>query len=96
MEATSPDRRAFSGIPDTARRLFGKPSALRYAHGNDHAQRLAMTGGGVFVVSGKTVVVTGGAGFIGSAVVRKLIRETGHRVVVLDKLTYAGNLASLA
>lgn len=48
------------------------------------------------MVSGKTVVVTGGAGFIGSAVVRKLIRETGHRVVVLDKLTYAGNLASLA
>ena len=45
---------------------------------------------------GKVFVVTGGAGFIGSAVVRHLIAETPHRVVVADKLTYAGNLASLA
>ena len=43
-----------------------------------------------------TILVTGGAGFIGSAVVRKLIRETGHRVLNVDKLTYAGNLESLA
>jgi len=41
-------------------------------------------------------LVTGGAGFIGSAVVRKLIGETQHRVCVVDKLTYAGNMASLA
>ena len=40
--------------------------------------------------------VTGGAGFIGSAVVRHLIANTAHEVVVVDKLTYAGNLDSLA
>jgi len=44
----------------------------------------------------KLFIVTGGAGFIGSAVVRHLINDTPHRVVVVDKLTYAGNLASLA
>ena len=44
----------------------------------------------------KTFLVTGGAGFIGSAVVRYAIRETDYRVVVVDKLTYAGNLESLA
>jgi dTDP-glucose 4,6-dehydratase len=40
-------------------------------------------------------LVTGGAGFIGSAVVRHLILETGHYVMNVDKLTYAGNLDSL-
>jgi dTDP-glucose 4,6-dehydratase len=44
----------------------------------------------------KTFLVTGGAGFIGSAVVRHLIHDTPHRVVVVDKLTYAGNLDNLA
>lgn len=43
-----------------------------------------------------TIIVTGGAGFIGSAVVRRLIRETDETVVNIDKLTYAGNLNSLA
>lgn len=41
------------------------------------------------------ILVTGGAGFIGSAVVRFLINETPHKVINLDKLTYAGNLQSL-
>ncbi len=42
-----------------------------------------------------TIVVTGGAGFIGSAVVRHLIGSTATTVVNIDKLTYAGNLESL-
>ena len=42
------------------------------------------------------ILLTGGAGFIGSAVVRQLIRETEHEVINVDKLTYAGNLESLA
>lgn len=42
------------------------------------------------------VFVTGGAGFIGSALVRHLIRNTPHEVLNLDKLTYAGVLESLA
>lgn len=43
----------------------------------------------------KTILVTGGAGFIGSALVRYLIKETENIVVNFDKLTYAGNLESL-
>ncbi len=42
------------------------------------------------------VLVTGGAGFVGSAVCRKLVAETGAQVLNLDKLTYAGNLKSVA
>jgi len=41
-------------------------------------------------------MVTGGAGFIGSAVIRHIISDTKHDVVNVDKLTYAGNLDSLA
>ncbi|MBU1333209.1 MAG: dTDP-glucose 4,6-dehydratase [Gammaproteobacteria bacterium] len=42
------------------------------------------------------ILLTGGAGFIGSTVVRHLIEHTEHQVLNLDKLTYAGNLESLA
>src|SRR6478609_6865312 len=42
------------------------------------------------------VLVTGGAGFIGSAVCRHFISDLMYDVVVIDKLTYAGNMASLA
>ena len=43
----------------------------------------------------KRCIVTGGAGFIGSALARHLVRDTGATVLVVDKLTYAGNLESL-
>ncbi|MGN0867073.1 MAG: dTDP-glucose 4,6-dehydratase [Oligosphaeraceae bacterium] len=43
----------------------------------------------------RTVIVTGGAGFIGSALIRHLVKHELARVVNLDKLTYAGNLANL-
>jgi dTDP-glucose 4,6-dehydratase len=43
----------------------------------------------------KIFLITGGAGFIGSAVIRELINRSDHRVINLDKLTYAGNLESL-
>jgi len=48
------------------------------------------------IPSGATLLVTGGAGFIGSALVRQLIAETDATVINVDLLTYAGNLESLA
>ena len=53
-----------------------------------------MTGSAVLAAT--TILVTGGAGFIGSAVVRRLVRHTEATIVNVDKLTYAGNLESLA
>lgn len=42
------------------------------------------------------ILITGGAGFIGSAAIRHIINHTEHQVLNIDKLTYAGNLESLA
>lgn len=42
------------------------------------------------------IIITGGAGFIGSAVIRQYLAQTGVEVINFDKLTYAGNLESLA
>ncbi|HSO80886.1 MAG TPA: GDP-mannose 4,6-dehydratase, partial [Chromatiaceae bacterium] len=44
----------------------------------------------------KTILVTGGAGFIGGNFVHFLLRKTDVQIVNLDKLTYAGNLDTLA
>jgi dTDP-glucose 4,6-dehydratase len=57
-----------------------------------NAERLAFA---FWRVSELRVLVTGGAGFIGSALARHLIAETPFDVLVFDKLTYAGNLESL-
>ena len=43
----------------------------------------------------KTIIVTGGAGFIGSALIRNIIKNTKHKVINVDKLSYSGNLESL-
>ena len=43
----------------------------------------------------KNILITGGAGFIGSALIRHIIKDTDHRVVNIDKLSYSGNLQSL-
>jgi dTDP-glucose 4,6-dehydratase len=43
----------------------------------------------------KKLLITGGVGFIGSAVIRYIINNTKHSAINIDKLTYAGNLESL-
>jgi dTDP-glucose 4,6-dehydratase len=47
-------------------------------------------------VTQKTLFITGGAGFIGSALIRHLVQHSDYRLINIDKLTYAGNLESLA
>ena len=46
-------------------------------------------------MNSKNILLTGGAGFIGSAVIRYVINRTNHRIINIDKLTYAGNKSSL-
>ena len=48
------------------------------------------------MIEPRTVMVTGGAGFIGSALVRHIIRSSESTVVTVDSLTYAGTLEALA
>ena len=43
----------------------------------------------------KTILITGGCGFIGSHFIRRLQEEGGWRIINIDKLTYAGNLENL-
>ena len=50
----------------------------------------------VIIINMNRIIVTGGAGFIGSAVARHIINDTPDAVCVVDKLTYAGNLENLA
>jgi dTDP-glucose 4,6-dehydratase len=47
------------------------------------------------MINKKNILITGGAGFIGSALVRNIIQKTEHSVINVDKLTYSGNLQSL-
>jgi len=47
------------------------------------------------MINKKSILITGGAGFIGSALIRNIIQETEHTVINVDKLTYSGNLQSL-
>lgn len=42
------------------------------------------------------ILVMGGAGFVGSAVIRHIIQNTDHSIINVDKLTYAGNLENSA
>ena len=63
---------------------------MGHAHGSPGFNHSVPNGGVV------RIVVTGGAGFIGSALVRRLVADASNEVVTVDKLTYAGNLESLA
>ena len=47
------------------------------------------------MINKKNILITGGAGFIGSALVRNIVQKTEHSVINVDKLTYSGNLQSL-
>jgi len=47
------------------------------------------------MINKNTILVTGGAGFIGSALIRHIVNETNHKVINVDKLSYSGSLESL-
>ena len=47
------------------------------------------------MTANKTIIITGGAGFIGSELIRYLLSSSQHKIINIDKLTYSGNLESL-
>ena len=47
------------------------------------------------MIKGANILVTGGAGFIGSALCRNIIQQTNTNLIILDKLTYASNMNAL-
>ena len=47
------------------------------------------------MIKGANILVTGGAGFIGSALCRNIIQQTNNNLIILDKLTYASNMNAL-
>jgi dTDP-glucose 4,6-dehydratase len=85
----------FSAGATPLRALHGS-ILLRSPEGRVHlTQHLVLGERGFMTEAPKRIFVTGGAGFIGSAVVRLALSQTPHQVLVFDKLTYAGNLSSL-
>ena len=57
--------------------------------------KMTLLGLMIFMVESNKLLITGGAGFIGSAVIRHIINKTDHSVINVSKLTYAGNLESI-
>jgi dTDP-glucose 4,6-dehydratase len=81
------------------RRLVAAAERVSCCYSDKVGQRLrinAGAGGNLRMHGNMRILVTGGAGFIGSAVCRLLVQEYGIPVVNIDKLTYAANLQSLA
>jgi dTDP-glucose 4,6-dehydratase len=102
MAACAAKRRRFSGSKATCHQYISsahRPFLVDAACATPHIRRLCC------IPPRQTdkeddplmrILVTGGAGFIGSALIRHLIQNTEHEVLNFDKLTYAGNLESLA